>query len=50
LGTDHRGLVRYQDSNDENFDFVKKTILVKLEDVLAVAEAEQGINRLENPL
>ncbi|KAH8743523.1 hypothetical protein BGZ57DRAFT_980045, partial [Hyaloscypha finlandica] len=35
VATDHRGLVRYQDVNDDNFDFVRKTILVKVEDILS---------------
>jgi hypothetical protein len=49
LATDHRGLVRYQGLIDDNFDFVRKTILVKLEDILAAAEADQGIEHLNNP-
>jgi hypothetical protein len=44
VATDHRGLVRYQDVNDDNFDLVRKTILVKVEDILSATEAARGID------
>jgi len=42
LDTHHRGLVRYDSSEDELYEFVMKTLVVKLEELLVAAREQRG--------
>ena len=49
ISADHRGLVRYQDMQDDLYDFVTKTMLYKLDGILREGRKQQGIT-LKSPI
>jgi len=42
LRVDHRGLVRFSGTDDDNYDIVYKTMRYKLRSILEASQAEQG--------